>query len=431
MPLGRRHWTDELAVIDRVMRSVSDISDPEDMVSAYWAGIKELLPIKNWLALSRRGVTAPDFLITRSSRFTEHPNPWLERDRLPRLRGGLLGEIAYADAPVVIDNLPQRLAKDDPAYFYLEGFAALVALPNYDQGAGLNVGITLYDSLDDFHPEWVPMMHWQASLFGRGTQNLVLKNQLTDAMSRLERELKIVGDIQRSLLPPAPPQIRGFEIATHYQTSAQAGGDYYDFFPFTDGAWGVLIADVSGHGTPAAVLMAVTHAIAHTRPGDPKPPREILAHLNHHLGRSYTGSGAFVTAFYAELDPATCTFTYAVAGHNPPRLVRDGRVLSVDGRGGPPLGVLPDGAFSDDTLRLLPGDVLVLYTDGITEAMAPPTQAGRRELFGTDRLDACLIAAADRPVDDIVRAVNDAVHDFTAGAPPGDDRTLVVLRCRG
>lgn len=438
---GRRPWREELDIIDRVMKAVSGLTDPEAMVQAYWEGIGELLPIEDFLALSRRGVDPPEFLITRSSRFAEEINPWTQRDRLPRLSGGLLGELAYAERPIVIDDLPAQLSPDDPARGYLEGFQSLIALPQYDAGVALNVGISLFKPGVDFDRSIVPMMHWQASLFGRGTQNLVLRNQLQHALGMLDRELQVVGEIQRSLLPREVPLLQGLEIAAHYQTSSRAGGDYYDFFPLGGGDWGVFIADVSGHGTPAAVLMAITHAIAHTRPGTHAPPGELLAHLNQHLARRYTpahGSGSFVTAFYATIHPGRRTIAYSTAGHNPPRLVRtddQGRAEAVEleESGGLPLGLDPAETYAERTLEMRRGDLLVLYTDGITEALAPADASGSRQAFGVERLDGVLKACAGRSADEVIARVKDAVTAFTRarpGTPPIDDQTLVVLRCR-
>ena len=173
-----------------------------------------------------------------------------------------------------------------------------------------------------------------SNLFGRATQNLVLMEQLKAAYDAADYELKVVADIQRSLLPRTPPRIPTMSIAAYYQTAHRAGGDYYDFFPFPDGKWGILVADVSGHGTPAAVLMAVTHSLAHTYQGPPTPPGEMLNHVNAHLTRLYTAeSDTFVTAFYGVYDPADHTLTYASAGHNPPRLKRcyGGTLAELDG----------------------------------------------------------------------------------------------------
>jgi phosphoserine phosphatase RsbU/P len=325
MSKQRLPWQEELAIIDRTMKAISGVTDPEELVEVYWTGIGELIAINDFVAVSRRHVESPFYLITRSSRFTEHFNPWTQRERLPQMSGGLLGEIAYGNRPVIIDDLPSRLSADDPARFYLEGFQSLIALPQYDSGEALNVTVFLLPAGEEIHHAMIPMMHWQAGLFGRGTQNLVLRNQVSAALSALDRELQIVGAIQRSLLPRDLPTIDGFELSACYQTSARAGGDYYDFFPLEGGRWGLFIADVSGHGTPAAVLMAITHAIAHAQPGTHTPPAALLAYLNNQLASVYTRDGSFVTAFYAVLDPRERTLTYSRAGHNPPRLMRQAK----------------------------------------------------------------------------------------------------------
>jgi sigma-B regulation protein RsbU (phosphoserine phosphatase) len=433
MSAPRLPWQRELDIIDRTMRTISSITDPQQLVEAYWSGIGELVPGEDYVALSRRNVEPPYYLITRSSRFTEHPNPWTERHRLPRLTGGLLGEIAYANAPVIINDLPSRLAPDDPAHFYLEGFQSLVALPQYDGGEGLNVTAMLSPAGRELPVELIPMMHWQAGLFGRGTTNLVLRNQLATALSALDRELQIVGEIQRSLLPADLPQIPGFELAADYVTSARAGGDYYDFFPLrceNCGNWGLFIADVSGHGTPAAVLMAITHALAHAQPGSHTPPSTLLKYLNEQLVRSYTrGAGTFVTAFYAVLDPGRRTLTYSRAGHNPPRLVRGNQVISLSQNAELPLGIAEDERYGQATVTLERGDLLLLYTDGITEAAAPTKPGESRRLFGVERLDVLLLDDASQTAAGAIERVRAEVTAFCQGAAPGDDQTLIAIRC--
>jgi phosphoserine phosphatase RsbU/P len=424
----RRPWQEELEIVDRTMRAISGVTDPQELVRVYWDGIGELVPVVEYVSLSRRDVEPPFYLITRSSRFTEELNPWTQRERLPRMTGGLLGELAYANRPVVIDDVPARLAADDPGRFYLEGMERLVALPQYDGGEGLNVTVMLLPPGFEHDPTMIPVLHWQAGLFGRGTTNLVLRNQLAAALADLDRELQTVGEIQRSLLPKALPSIPGFEVAAYYQTSARAGGDYYDFFPLDGGAIGLFIADVSGHGTPAAVLMAITHAIAHAQPGTHTPPAVLLQYLNDQLTRSYTHGGTFVTAFYAVLDPSTRTLTYSRAGHNPPRLVRRDRVLSLDENGALPLGVLEGQAYDQSTATLEPGDLLLLYTDGITEAMAPLKGSDHRQLFGTERLDRLLLECAATSADGCIEAIRAGVTAFCENTPPTDDQTLIAIR---
>ena len=427
---GRLPWREELEIIDRTMKAISGVTDPEELVRAYWSGIGSLVPVDDYIALSRREVEPPEFLITRSSRFTEDFNPWLQRDRLPKLSGGLLGEIAYANKPVIIDDVPARLSADDPARPYLEGFQSLFALPQYDEGEGLNVTIMLLPPGVEIDHSMIPMLHWQAGLFGRGTTNLVLRNRLGNALAALDKELQTVGEIQRSLLPQELPKIPGFELASHYLTSARAGGDYYDFFPLCEGGWGLFIADVSGHGTPAAVLMAITHALAHAQPGTHTPPDVLLKYLNQQLARFYTHDGTFVTAFYGVLDPKTRTITYSMAGHNPPRLARDGRILSLDKNAALPLGILCEQSYGQATLSLEAGDLLLLYTDGITEAPAPLRAPGPRELFGIDRLDRLLIDCHPSCAQACVTRILKEVERFTGGAPPRDDQTLIAIRCQ-
>jgi sigma-B regulation protein RsbU (phosphoserine phosphatase) len=429
MSHNRLPWQEQLAIIDRTMKAISGITDPEKLVEAYWNGIGRLIPAFDYVSLSRRNVEPPFFLITRSSRFVEEFNPWTQRERLPRLQGGILGELIYANRPMILDDLPARLSPDDPAHFYLEGFERLIALPQYDQGEGINMTVMLMPKDFEFDEAMIPMLHWQAGLFGRGTTNLVLRNQLTSALAALDIEMQAVGEIQRTLLPDQLPSISGFELGAYYQTSARAGGDYYDFFPLDGGGWGIFIADVSGHGTPAAVLMAITHALAHAQPGTHTPPATLLQYLNDRLVGSYTRGGTFLTAFYAVLDPATRTLEYARAGHNPPRLVRNGRVLSLDGAAALPLGIELDQAFAQATVTLEPGDLLLLYTDGITEAISPPDSASGRQLFGMKRLDDLLLSCAGCSSEEYIVRIRSAVADFTANAPPKDDQTLIAIRC--
>ena len=238
----------------------------------------------------------------------------------------------------------------------------------------------------------------------------------------MHHELDIVAGIQRSLLPRTLPAIKDTQIATHYQTSQQAGGDYYDFFPLPDHWWGILIADVSGHGTPAAVLMAITHAIAHAHPGHPMPPGQVLAFINERLTCLYTqDGGTFVTAFYAIFDPCNRRLTYSSAGHPSPRLIREGAIHEVDGESSCPLGINPAESFHVHTLPLQPGDCLLFYTDGI-----PDTFNSTGDAFGIERLDAACQRCIATPGLLIERILH-ALADFSQGAPITDDRTLVAL----
>jgi phosphoserine phosphatase RsbU/P len=414
-----------LALIVDTMREISRQTDPQIISRIYGQRMRELTPFARFAALSRRDLSAPRFRITRSSLWKDEVNPWKERDRLPLLSGGLFADLIWGDEPRIIDDLAALVAPDDPAAEYFAGMGSLVAIPHYDGGQGLNMVVTMREEPAGFDPDELPQMVWVNNLYGRATHNLVLAEKVKAAYEVVDQEMKTVADLQRSLLPDPLPRIPTMALAAHYQTSQRAGGDYYDFFPLPGGLWGILIADVSGHGTAAAVLMAVTHSIAHTYPGPPMPPGELLRHVNQVLAERYTlRSGAFVTAFYAVYDPATRTIAHASAGHPPPRLKRcsDGSLTLLDGHHGLPLGIIPDEEYPEGRVILVPGDQIVFYTDGVTEA---ENEAG--EPFGLRRLDHvlenCAVGAGD-----LLKEVLRELDAFTAGKAASDDRTVLVAK---
>ncbi len=374
-------WKERLALIVDMMRDMSRHTDPQEMVRAYGERMRYLLPDSRRLSLSRRGLSFPRYRVTRSTMWTEEINPWRDKDRLPLFEGGIFAELIYCGEPRVFDDF--QLAAQEPAAEYLGDCRSLLAIPMYDHGESLNMVILLRSEPAAFPKEQIPDLVWRSNLFGRATSNLVLRDELQRAYQALDRELKIVGDIQRALLPAELPQIPSLDIAAHYQPAQRAGGDYYDFFPLPEGKLGIFIADVSGHGTPAAVFMAVTHCMAHTHPGPPAPPGKVLEYLNHHLAARYTNlSEAFVTAFYAVYDSAERVLVYASAGHNPPRLKRcqDGSLLALEEAGGLPLGIRIESRYKEARQQLQTGDQIIFYTDGVTEAHNP-----NDELFGTER----------------------------------------------
>ena len=418
-------WKKRLKLIDAMMREMSQHRDPQEMVRAYGDRLRKLMPTDRFVAMSRRGFEAPRFKITRSSTWTDEINPWTEPHRLPVIEGGLLGKLIHEQKPQVIDDISPYLDEDDPAFEYLDGMRALMVIPHYNDGVATNMVALMRKEPAGFDLEQFPEWVWISSLHGRATHNLVLNDELKRAYAMVEHELKVVADIQRSLLPQTLPKIPGFDVAASYQTSRWAGGDYYDFFELPDGRWGILIADVSGHGTPAAVIMAITHSLAHGHPGHPDPPSALLEHVNRRLCETYTQSGdVFVTAFYGIYDPATRELTYACAGHNPPRVKRcwNGSIITLEEGAGPPLGLFADLTYGQATIKLIPHDLLVLYTDGITEAMN-----GRGEQFGLARFDSVL-ANCGLSAQALMDKVLETLADFTGDRPADDDRTLLVGR---
>jgi len=414
-------WCQRLNTVIQTMREMSRQTDPQEMVRSYARRVQELMPVDRRISLSRRGLKYPQVRVTRFSEWTDEINPWKEADRLPIIDRGLISELIYEDVPRIISDL--KISPEDPAYEYLGDQRSLMSLPLYDGGEAMNMVIVARNVPHGFPIEDLPERVWMSNLFGRAAQNLVVAEERDEAYRQVDRELQAVADIQRSLLPQEMPRIQSLRIAAHYQTSRRAGGDYYDLFPLPNDRWGILIADVSGHGTPAAVVMAVTHCIAHIYPGEPAPPSLLLKFLNRELTRHYTSkSGHFVTAFYGIYDAQSRLLTYASAGHNPPRLMRCGVDVphSLDEANMPPLGFMTDIEYHDRQVQLEIGDRLVLYTDGITEA-----QNCDGEMFGTNRLDTALCQCAGNANQSLARVLGE-LDTFTEGLPPADDRTLLI-----
>jgi phosphoserine phosphatase RsbU/P len=418
----QRNWRARLAVSVELMRELSRYSDPQEMHAVFTRRMAQLFPVSRQLTISRRGLRDPQYRVTRFNLWTDPVNPWKEPHRLPIHDGGLLAELLYADQPRVVEEL--IVDPDDPASLYLGGQRSLLAIPHFDQGTAQNMVILAREDADAFPRDRIADLVLLGNLFARATQTLVLSQAVKEAYDAVDYELRTVADIQKSLLPAATPHVAGLDIAVHYQTAKRAGGDYYDFFPLPGGKLGVLIADASGHGAPAAVLMAVAHSVAHTQPAPPAHPGELLTHLNAHLTRQYTRqTGNFMTAFYGVFDPLNGTLTYASAGHNPPRLIRHtGALVALNRAQRLPLGIKPDEVYPEQTVQLHTGDRAVFFTDGVIEAVN-----GEGDVFGSDRIDSAL-ASGPPSAEHVIQSILRELTAFTAGTPVADDRTLVVVK---
>jgi sigma-B regulation protein RsbU (phosphoserine phosphatase) len=265
---------------------------------------------------------------------------------------------------------------------------------------------------------------WTFDSVRRGlARERALRDDLARSWHVLDRELTVVGDLQRAMLPAAPPVLAGFRFATYYAASTRAGGDYFDFFPLAGGRLGILIADVSGHGAPAAVVMAMLRVLLHTAPEPLDEPSLVLAGANRRLAANIP-PGQFVTACYAVLDPRTGRLEHAIAGHEPPVVLRaaGGPCEPFLHPSGPPLGPFVDASFAGAAVTLAPGDTVLFSTDGLSEAMDP---AG--VLLGEERVRALLEGARGESVETVRDRLVELVDRHGAGRERADDLTLLVL----
>jgi len=265
--------------------------------------------------------------------------------------------------------------------------------------------------------------HILESVVEQRTRELAEKNaELEKAQAQLKAELEVARSLQLAILPATFPTRPGCEGAARMIPATTMGGDFYDYIELPDGQVGLVIADVSGHGVPAAFFMAVARtnlrelAIRHTDPG------ECLAQTNDALC-AQNPLDLFVTVFYCILEPQTGVLRYANGGHNPPYVRRaTGAVESLSGAGGLVLGAMPGATYPTHTMQLLRGDRLVLYTDGVTEAFNPAA-----ELYGAQRLaDEVHVHGSGTPAA-LVERICQSVTNFAGTAPQSDDITLTVL----
>jgi phosphoserine phosphatase RsbU/P len=239
-------------------------------------------------------------------------------------------------------------------------------------------------------------------------------------LARKEVELKIARDVQEALFPRQLPTGSGLEFSAICIPSAGISGDYYDVLQLPDGRLLFAIADISGKGISAAILMANLQAVLRVLAASAPEPSEVCRRLNQHL-HEVTDASKFATFFYAEWKPWERKLTYANAGHNAPLLLKDGYGQQLD-QGGMPLGLFPSAEFRTGAVCLGSGDTLVLYSDGITEATS---KSG--EEFGELRLESVVRAYCGKPLAVIQQQVLASVREW-AGENQEDDMTLLLVR---
>jgi sigma-B regulation protein RsbU (phosphoserine phosphatase) len=238
----------------------------------------------------------------------------------------------------------------------------------------------------------------------------------------MEHELELATEIQQRFQPSSPPQMDGYEFQGISFSCYEIGGDYYDFIERHDGRMLLALGDVSGKGTAAALLMSSLHAAIHAQVSARSPLEEIVSSVNQYLADN-TPANRFVTLFIAELDPRTGTLKYINAGHNPPLIGRADGTIQQLSSGGFPLGIMPGAEFETGETSLGPGESLVVYSDGVSEA-----NNIRDEEFGMERLSAVVQNNLKASAAGMRDKVESALSAFTQTAPANDDITLVIVK---
>ena len=253
--------------------------------------------------------------------------------------------------------------------------------------------------------------------------------ETTSAKQRIESELSIAHEIQMSMIPkifPPFPDRKEFDLHAKLISAREVGGDFYDFYFIDQRHLCFAIGDVSGKGVPASLFMALTKTLFRATGGETSSTASgIFDHLNREISRD-NDSCMFVTAFCGVLDTETGAVEYCNAGHNQPMVIQEGKLSVLPKSGDVALGVVETAGYSSHRLQLAPGDQLILYTDGITEAMD-----GQEQFFSESRLESTLEELKSHSARIVVRDVLQTVRDFTGDTPQSDDMTILVIRYRG
>jgi serine phosphatase RsbU (regulator of sigma subunit) len=239
---------------------------------------------------------------------------------------------------------------------------------------------------------------------------------------RLETEAQLARQIQQTFIPHRLPLYEGWQLAASWRTARQVGGDFYDVIELPNGKLGLFIADVADKGMPAALFMALTRTLVRAAVLQIDSPAEALRRVNDQLLPD-TQQGMFVTAIYGVLDMQQGAFTFVNAGHNPPfRVKQDGSVEKLS-RTAVALGVMEQPGMRERTIFLEQDDILLLYTDGVTECFSP-----QGEQFGEGRLREILISKKDHALNEILSSLEAALNEFSDPLPPSDDLTILAIK---
>jgi phosphoserine phosphatase RsbU/P len=286
------------------------------------------------------------------------------------------------------------------------------------------IGLIYVDSpfiLREFTKDDLSLLTVMANVAAIRIENARLA-EVEEAERIMARDMTQAAEIQRGALPGRAPKLPGVDLAGYNAPCRTVGGDYYDFFPYADGRVALALGDVSGKGMPASLMMMALHARVHVLAEDPGHLGSFMSRLNKATCANCP-SNRFVTFFFCVVNAVTGETVFANAGHNPSIVMRASGETQLLENGGPPLGIIALAPYAEQRINLAPGDLLVLYSDGVTEA-----NNANYDEFGEERFIEVLWRNRLQPAEAITEAVTNALTAFAAGAPPADDITLVVAK---
>jgi len=330
---------------------------------------------------------------------------------------GLIGHVALNGKPFISDDV-----RKEPRYINARArtHSEMVA-PIISNNEVIGVFDLESDELNAYTKDDLDVLMLLSSQVAIIIEKVMLHEQLIEKQ-RLETQLEVARQVQLQLLPPRDPQLEGFEISAYNFPTEEVSGDYYDWVRIYDDQIGVVIADVSGKGVPAALLMAFLRASLRAASHIGYAPHISMSKVNYLLWESIERN-QFVTAFYGILDATNRTLAYSNAGHNPPLLMDADGKARFEERGGVPLGMFRDSRYYEYFATIEPGQVLVLYTDGVTEATNPSS-----EDYGRDRLVDAFRRGRHLSAREMIDFIHNEVITWTEGRGATDDVTFFIVK---
>ena len=334
-----------------------------------------------------------------------------------KLGEGFIGSVAVSGEPVISHDV-----RTDPVYVNArDRTRSEMVAPIISNDEVIGVFDLESDELNAYSDDDLEVLMLLASQVAIIIEKVMLHEQLIEK-KRLEGQLEVARQVQLELLPASDPVLEGFDISAYNFPTEEVSGDYYDWVRIYDDQIGLVIADVAGKGIPAALLMVFLRASLRAATHIGYATHISMAKVNYLLWESIERN-QFVTAFYGILDASNRTLSYSNAGHNPPMLIgADGTTSFVD-RGEQPLGMFRETRYHEYYHTFKPGEILVLYTDGVTEAMNSAD-----EEFGRDRLAAAVKDASELGARELVASMQRAVLEWTDGLGSSDDATFFVIK---
>ena len=411
----------------RLKRAVDELSILNDLARAIGASLNSEEVMQTIIRRSLRAVGAEQGIITLVDKDSIQPAKTLVRAMVSsseheqfHLTQTLLGWMHLNKKPLLMNDPKNderfRGAKWD------ELVNSIVCVPLMVKSQLLGV-LTLYNKKDGkkFTDEDQRLLAIIAAQSAQVVEAARLYEE-EKAYSLMQEEVRLAAQIQFDLLPKSVPRVPNYDLAGKTLPAQMVGGDYFDFIPTEDNRWAICLGDVSGKGLPASLLMANVQATLRGQAMLNQPPSQSVRRSNKLLYMS-TSSEKFVTLFYGLLDPAQNLFTYSNAGHNPPMLFSPTGSMRLLETGGTVLSILEDFPFEEEKVELKQGDILMVFSDGVTEAMN-----AEEELFGEERLEKVIEKHRSASAASIIDEIVTAVREFAGPTPQADDITMIVVK---